>query len=122
MNFFRTIPQKAVTLLCLFAYILQPVMAQVVTTPPPPPPVNFPDTESDKVRNGFGEALKPKLKRTQPNQNLPYTPIKKQDDQSQIPEIEMFVGESRVFPAPGAACRAPAHGAQWSNHDCLSVG
>lgn len=32
-----------------------------------------------------------------------YEPVREQEDQSAIPEIEMFVGESRVFPAPGVA-------------------
>ena len=32
-----------------------------------------------------------------------YEPVQKQEDQSAIPEIEMFVGESRVFPAPEVA-------------------
>lgn len=34
---------------------------------------------------------------------LAYEPVRKQDDQSAIPEIEMFVGESIVFPALGLA-------------------
>lgn len=34
---------------------------------------------------------------------LAYEPVRKQDDQSAVPEIEMFVGESRVFPALGLA-------------------
>ncbi|QNA99620.1 type II and III secretion system protein family protein [Massilia sp. Se16.2.3] len=32
-----------------------------------------------------------------------YAPIQKPDDDGQIPEIQMFVGESRVFPAPNVA-------------------
>jgi Flp pilus assembly secretin CpaC len=43
--------------------------------------------------------------------NAPYNPITNNDDQSQIPEIEMFVGESRVFPAPGVARIAVGNGA-----------
>ena len=40
----------------------------------------------------------------------PYRPIEKPDDQAQIPEIEMFVGESRVFPTPGVARIAVGNG------------
>jgi pilus assembly protein CpaC len=61
-------------------------------------------------RNAFAENLRPKVKRSAVIQNQPYNPIKKQDDQSQVPEIEMFVGESRVFPAPGVARIAVGNG------------
>lgn len=40
----------------------------------------------------------------------PYRPIQKPDDQGQVPEIEMFVGESRVFPSPGVARIAVGNG------------
>ena len=60
--------------------------------------------------NGYAENLKPKVKHTAAVQNQPYQPIKKQEDQAQIPEIEMFVGESRVFPAPGVARIAVGNG------------
>jgi len=40
----------------------------------------------------------------------PYRPIQKPDDQAQVPEIEMFVGESRVFPSPGVARIAVGNG------------
>lgn len=33
----------------------------------------------------------------------PYQPINGREDTSSVPEIEMFVGESRVFPTPGVA-------------------
>jgi pilus assembly protein CpaC len=42
--------------------------------------------------------------------NQPYAPIKKPMDEGQIPEIEMFVGESRVFPAPGVGRIAVGNG------------
>ncbi len=60
--------------------------------------------------NGYAEQLKPKVKRPAVIQNQPYQPIRKQDDQAQIPEIEMFVGESRVFPTPGVARIAVGNG------------
>jgi len=39
-----------------------------------------------------------------------YAPIKKQDDADAIPEIELFTGESRVFPTPGVARIAVGNG------------
>ncbi|RZI43937.1 type II and III secretion system protein [Herbaspirillum sp. HC18] len=71
------------------------------------------DTPSANAKaplNGYADTLKPKVKRPAAFQNQPYQPIKKQDDQAQIPEIEMFVGESRVFPAPGVARIAVGNG------------
>ncbi|MDB5796838.1 MAG: ral secretion pathway protein [Paucimonas sp.] len=67
-------------------------------------------TERTAPMNGFAENLKPKSLRPAVLQNQPYQPIRKQDDQSQIPEIEMFVGESRVFPAPGVGRIAVGNG------------
>lgn len=40
----------------------------------------------------------------------PYAPIAKPGEQEQIPEIELFVGESRVFPTPGVARIAVGNG------------
>lgn len=62
--------------------------------------------------NGFAQQLRPvKRKTAQVIDNRPYVPIKKPTDEGQIPEIEMFVGESRVFPAPGVARIAVGNGA-----------
>lgn len=58
--------------------------------------------------NQFVETWRPAVKGKKVA--TPYTPIKKTDDQSQIPEIEMFVGESRVFPTPGVARIAIGNG------------
>jgi pilus assembly protein CpaC len=67
-------------------------------------------------KNGFAEVLKPTRARPRAKpgsaiQNQLYAPIRKPDDEGQIPEIEMFVGESRVFPAPGVARIAVGNGA-----------
>lgn len=62
------------------------------------------------VRNGFGETLRPSVRRTSARLGQPYAPIKKQDETGQIPEIEMFVGESRVFPAPNVGRIAVGNG------------
>ncbi len=66
-------------------------------------------------RNGYAEILKPTKRKpsgqaTTVIQNQPYAPIRKPEDDGQIPEIEMFVGESRVFPAPGVARIAVGNG------------
>lgn len=62
--------------------------------------------------NGFAEQLRPaRRKAAQVIDNRPYAPIKKPTDEGQIPEIEMFVGESRVFPSPGVARIAVGNGA-----------
>ncbi|MES2161631.1 MAG: pilus assembly protein N-terminal domain-containing protein [Pseudomonadota bacterium] len=39
-----------------------------------------------------------------------YAPIKKQDDPEPVPELELFTGESRVFPTPGVARIAVGNG------------
>lgn len=58
--------------------------------------------------NGYAENLKPRVRAAAATQ--PYAPVKMGDDQAHIPEIEMFVGESRVFPAPGVARIAVGNG------------
>ena len=68
------------------------------------------DTVTRAPRNTFAENWKPKVRRVAALHNRVYNPIKKQDDQAQIPEIEMFVGESRVFPTPGVARIAVGNG------------
>jgi pilus assembly protein CpaC len=86
-------------LLCLFA---APLQAQdKLTTTPAAPEVN-----------GYAEQLRPTRRRAvQTIDNRPYAPIKKPTDEGQIPEIEMYVGESRVFPSPGVARIAVGNGA-----------
>jgi pilus assembly protein CpaC len=58
----------------------------------------------------FAETWRPTVKAPASVKHQPYAPIKKADDQGQIPEIEMYVGESRVFPAPGVARIAIGNG------------
>lgn len=67
--------------------------------------------DEETSRNIFAENLKPKVRHSGLLQKRPYNPIKKLDDQAQIPEIEMFVGESRVFPTPGVSRIAVGNGA-----------
>ena len=62
--------------------------------------------------NGYAEVLRPKLKRPASIQSQPYNPIQAlRDDAASLPEIEMFVGESRVFPTPGVGRIAVGNGA-----------
>lgn len=74
------------------------------------PASETPANTSTDVKNGFSEILRPTVRRKGPALAQPYAPIKKQDDQDQIPEIEMFVGESRVFPAPNVGRVAVGNG------------
>jgi pilus assembly protein CpaC len=86
-------------LLCLFA---APLQAQDKR----PTPTAEPEV------NGYAEQLRPMRRRAvQTIDNRPYTPIKKPTDEGQIPEIEMYVGESRVFPSPGVGRIAVGNGA-----------
>ncbi|MFT5588305.1 MAG: pilus assembly protein CpaC [Bradyrhizobium sp.] len=60
-------------------------------------------------RNGYAVQLKPTVHRPSAAMR-PYAPITPHNDQSLIPEIEMFVGESRVFPTRGVARIAVGNG------------
>lgn len=64
--------------------------------------------------NGYAEMLRPTRKRPARAvggaDGAAYAPIHSTDDEGQIPEIEMFVGESRVFPTPGVARIAVGNG------------
>nr|WP_314625379.1 pilus assembly protein N-terminal domain-containing protein [uncultured Noviherbaspirillum sp.] len=62
------------------------------------------------ARNVYAEQIKPRSKAPSLLVNQPYAPIRRIDDQLDIPEIEMFVGESRVFPTPGVARIAVGNG------------
>lgn len=62
--------------------------------------------------NGYAETLRPKVKRPAGAPNQPYNPIQtSKDDPDSLAEIEMFVGESRVFPTPGVGRIAVGNGA-----------
>jgi pilus assembly protein CpaC len=66
--------------------------------------------EKEAARNNISTPLRPKVKRTPATPQGLYAPVQKQDDAGQVPEIELFVGESRVFPAPGVARIAVGNG------------
>lgn len=66
-----------------------------------------------KPRNTYGDIVRPTVKRKGTKTEL-YAPIKKPEDDGQIPEIEMFVGESRVFPTPHVARIAVGNGSVMS--------
>jgi pilus assembly protein CpaC len=62
--------------------------------------------------NGYAPQLKPQRSRAVKTiDNRLYAPIQKPSDEGQVPEIEMYVGESRVFPAPGVGRIAVGNGA-----------
>ena len=64
-----------------------------------------------KPINGYAEQLRSKTSGARASHNQTYAPIKKPVDEGQAPEIEMFVGESRVFPTPGVGRIAVGNGA-----------
>jgi pilus assembly protein CpaC len=95
--------------LCLFLG-----MAQVFTATAQTATAAAPTAPNDgDPKNGFAEVLKPskpaRLARG-PAAGTTYAPIQSTSDDGQIAEIEMFVGESRVFPAPGVARIAVGNG------------
>ncbi len=63
-----------------------------------------------RALNGYGEILRPATRKKVNAVVQPYMPIKQQEDHGHIPEIEMFVGESRVFPAPNVGRIAVGNG------------
>ncbi|MCW5233065.1 pilus assembly protein N-terminal domain-containing protein [Verminephrobacter eiseniae] len=73
-----------------------------------PASAQTPPETADLSRGGFAPQLQ--ARKPAPTPSQPYLPIRKQDDQAQVPEIEMFVGESRVFPSPGVARIAVGNG------------
>ena len=81
---------------------------QPVTAPVPTPTIESSDRKP--LRNGYAENLTPITRRPSAANRQPYAPIKPLNDQSTIPEIEMFVGESRVFPTPRVARIAVGNG------------
>lgn len=60
--------------------------------------------------NNFGQHLQPSARRAANAKTTRYTPIRADDGDLEIEEIEMFVGESRVLPAPGVARIAVGNG------------
>jgi pilus assembly protein CpaC len=83
-----------------------PARVSHAQVPPPQTPASGP-----KVINGYAEQLRAKVPRAAGAQNAAYAPIKPMADDGQVPEIEMFVGESRVFPTPGVGRIAVGNGA-----------
>ncbi|MFC3374639.1 type II and III secretion system protein family protein [Rugamonas sp. CCM 8940] len=67
-------------------------------------------TPALELRNPITESAKGKSKRAALKTVEPYTPIGEQGDLTPVPEIEMYVGESRVFPTPGVARIAVGNG------------
>ena len=93
------------------AAVPAPVTAPVPASPAPDRPADTGPASAAAAapRNGYAVQLKPTVRRP-PAAFRPYAPITPQNDQGLIPEIEMFVGESRVFPTPGVARIAVGNG------------
>jgi pilus assembly protein CpaC len=94
--------------LCVGLGLAQAFTAAAQTAPALPTAPN-----DGEPKPGFAEMLKPS-KPVRANRgpviNAAYAPIQSTSDDGQIAEIEMFVGESRVFPAPGVARIAVGNG------------
>lgn len=86
---------------------LLPLTAEAQNAPPEPDPATLTNRAAP---NQFAETWRPSAKARSATKSQAYAPIKKLDDQGQIPEIEMYVGESRVFPTPGIARIAIGNG------------
>lgn len=84
--------------------------ADVAAQTSPTSPAPAATIEPKAPVNGFAEALTPRKRRATPAKDVAYAPVKAIDDLGQIPEIEMFVGESRVLPAPGVGRIAVGNG------------
>lgn len=82
---------------------LAPAPITGATTPNPPTARR--DTAGEILRSKPGTGARRDAAR-----NTPYAPVKNTDDSGPVPEIQMFVGESRVFPTPGVARIAVGNG------------
>lgn len=115
---FQLYPSCPLGLPCLLALILlsasnamaqnpvaQNPVAPAATRAPVPAPA-----APDNSRSGVTEIGKNKIKRTLPKTVEPYTPIDPHGDAVPVPEIELFLGESRVYPTPGVARIAIGNG------------
>lgn len=61
-------------------------------------------------RNAYGLMLHPTARTAEADKASAYAPVRQYEEPAQLPEIEMFVGETRVFPAPGVARIAVGNG------------
>jgi pilus assembly protein CpaC len=86
-------------------------MAQTAAVPAAPAAQRAPaPAPAAPERTGVTEVGKNKIKRTAPKTVEPYAPIDPQGDAVPVPEIELFLGESRVYPTPGVARIAIGNG------------
>ena len=85
------------------------------TLPPVKSAGNRPSAEavlpkSETTRAPGADSARPVMRRSVTSPPSPYQPISAQPEAAPVPEIEMFVGESRVFPTPGVARIAVGNG------------
>jgi pilus assembly protein CpaC len=81
-----------------------------VRAPAPAPAVGSPAAATVLPRNPVTETAPLKARRAAPKTVEPYAPIGAGGDAVPVPEIELYVGESRVFPTPGVARIAVGNG------------
>ena len=87
-----------------------PATAKVAAAAPAAAPQPAPALSPNASRNPITEAGATKVRRAAPKTVEPYAPINASGDAVPVPEIELFVGESRVFPTPGVARIAVGNG------------
>jgi pilus assembly protein CpaC len=104
------LPQTCISL--AFACTVSAAWSQGVAGPATTPPAtsNVSSDAEGPQRNVFVENLRPGKKTAASLKNQPYRPIKPKEDAQDIPELDMFVGESRVFPTPGVSRIAVGNG------------
>lgn len=95
---------------------LAPPAPAALPMPPLPPALAMPPLPStpsipEPNRNGITEVGKNRVKRVPSKAVGPYTPINPQGAVAAVPEIELTMGESRLYPTPGVARIAVASGA-----------
>ena len=107
--------------LSLQSWPLHAQTSTAATTPATEPRNSKTSAPQPASGNGYGEQLKPSSPAPKPGKSnkaalnpAPYEPVKNTADSGHMAEIEMFVGESRVFPAPGVARIAVGNGSLMS--------
>ncbi|GGX86268.1 hypothetical protein GCM10007386_16340 [Pseudoduganella dura] len=89
--------------------VAAPAATKLAAAAPAPAP-QAPALSPNASRNPITESGTAKVRRAAPKIVEPYAPINAGGDAVPVPEIELFVGESRVFPTPGVARIAVGNG------------
>jgi len=105
-----TAPSRAAVPAAVPAAIPTAASAAPAAPAPAAPGVGSPAAVTVLPRNPVTETAPPKARRAAPKTVEPYAPIGAGGDAVPVPEIELYVGESRVFPTPGVARIAVGNG------------